>query len=70
MINIGVDELMKKTNSIYKLAILASRRAYELSQGSGKLVEIDPNAKITTIALQEILEGRITYKEKKKEKEK
>ena len=69
MINIGVDELMKKTNSIYKLAILASRRAYELSQGGGKLVEVDPNAKISTIALQEILNGKITYKEKAKEKQ-
>lgn len=68
MINIGVDELIKKTNSIFKLAILASRRAYELSQGSGKLVELDPNAKLSTIALQEILEGKITYKEKAKEK--
>ena len=68
MINIGVDELMKKTNSIFKLAVLASRRAYELSQGSGKLVEIDPNAKISTIALQEILSGKITYREKVKEK--
>ena len=68
MINIGVDELMKKTNSIFKLAILASRRAYELSQGSAKLVEIDPNAKLSTIALQEILSGKITYKEKTKEK--
>lgn len=70
MINIGVDELMKKTNSIYKLAILASRRAYELSQGSGRLVEIDPNAKLSTIALQEILSGKITYKAKAKAKEK
>ena len=68
MINIGVDELMKKTNSIYKLAILASRRAYELSQGSGKLVEAEPNAKLSTIALKEILSGKITYKEKAKEK--
>ncbi len=67
MINIGVDELMKKTNSIYKLAVLASRRAYELSQGSSKLVEMEPNAKISTIALQEILKGKITYKEKAKE---
>ena len=68
MINIGVDELMKKTNSIYKLAILASRRAYELSQGSGKLVEADSSAKPSTIALKEILEDKITYKEKPKEK--
>ena len=68
MINIGVDELMKKTNSIFKLAILASRRAYELSQGSGKLIEINSDAKISTIALQEILEGKITYKKKVKEK--
>jgi len=68
VINIGVDELMKRTNSIYKLAILASKRAYELSQGSARLVEIDPSTKPSTIALQEIKEGKITYKEVPKEK--
>ena len=69
MINIGIDELMKKTNSIYKLAILAARRAYELSQGAGKLVEdVEPTTKPTTVALKEILDDKIGYKEKEKEK--
>lgn len=69
MITIGVDELMKKTSSIYKLAILASRRAYELSQGSGRLIDTEElNAKVTTVALKEILAGKITYKERPKEK--
>jgi len=68
LIKIGIDELMKKTNSIFKLAILASKRAYELSQGSAKLVDMPPTTKPSTVALREIREGKVTYKERPKEK--
>ena len=62
-----VEDLLKKThNSMYKLVILAAKRAQELGQGSEKLVDVDsPNTKLTTIALKEIKEGKISYKEKK-----
>ena len=63
MTNLGIDELMNSTKSIYKLAVLAARRAQELSQGSSKLIEAGPNAKYTTIALKEIVEKKISYKE-------
>lgn len=62
----GIDELVKTTNSIYKLAILAAKRAQELSQGSNNLIEMGPNVKPATVALQEILENKITYKVKEK----
>ena len=61
------EDLLKTTNdSIYKLVIMASRRALELGTGSEKLVETDPNTKLTSIALKEIKENKIGYKTKKK----
>lgn len=69
MIDIGIDKLKEKTSSVYKLANLAVRRAYELSQGSNKLVDVDPKTKASVIALKEICEGKISYKEKKEKKD-
>ncbi len=62
---IPVEELLGKTNSVYKLVILASKRALELNEGSPKLVETDKK-KAATIALEEIRQGKISMKEKKK----
>lgn len=61
-----IAELLNRTGSTYKLVILASRRAIELSEGAAKLVET-PDTKATNIAIQEISEGKITYKIKEKE---
>jgi DNA-directed RNA polymerase omega subunit len=63
-----MEKMLKKSQgSLYKLVILASRRALELGAGSGKLVdEIAPNAKLTSIALREIKEDKIGFKTKKK----
>ena len=64
MYNMPVDELWKKTGSVYKLVVLASRRAIELSEGAAKLVDASPDTRSSQIALKEILEGKISYKEK------
>jgi DNA-directed RNA polymerase omega subunit len=62
-----MDDLIKgDEKSIYKLVIAASRRALELGAGSEKLVNTAPNAKPTSIALKEIKENKVSYKEKKK----
>ena len=67
MRDISVEELLTRTGgSIYKLVILASKRAQELSSGSEKLVNASPNTKITTIALREIQENKISIKPTKK----
>ena len=53
---VPIEELLKSSHgSVYKLVILAARRALELGAGSEKLVDADPNAKLTSIALQEII---------------
>ena len=61
--NISVEQLYSKTGSIYKLVVLAARRALELNEGAAKLVdaETDKNA---LLALQEIAEAKVSYKAK------
>ncbi len=60
---IPVEDLLDKIGSRYKLVILASQRAGELNNGGQKLVDISPKVKISTVALEEIKEGKISYKE-------
>jgi DNA-directed RNA polymerase omega subunit len=56
---IPIQDLLNKTNnSMYKLVVLASRRATELNAGAPKLVEYDQE-KVTSIALEEIAQGKI-----------
>ncbi|OGW75931.1 MAG: DNA-directed RNA polymerase subunit omega [Omnitrophica bacterium RBG_13_46_9] len=57
--------LRPEQDSVYKMVILASRRALELGAGSEKLVETDPNEKLTSVALKEIIEKKVSYKIKK-----
>ena len=66
MAYIPMENLYNKTESIYKLVILAAKRAVELNGGAGKLVEANPAAKLSTIALKEITEGKVTIKKEKK----
>ncbi|MBL7072898.1 MAG: DNA-directed RNA polymerase subunit omega [Candidatus Omnitrophica bacterium] len=62
MERISPDELLKKTGSVYKLCNLAALRAIELNSGMKKLVDISPAEKVTTIAIQEIIEGKVRIK--------
>jgi DNA-directed RNA polymerase omega subunit len=54
--------LDKSSHSIYKLVILASKRALEIAEGQPKLVEVNASVKPSTVALYEIAAGRIRYK--------
>lgn len=58
----AIDKLLDKTNSIYKLVIIASRRAIELADGGQKLVEAPADFKPGSIAMKEIMEDKIAYK--------
>jgi DNA-directed RNA polymerase omega subunit len=59
---VPVDQLINRTGSAYKLVILAARRAIELSEGAAQLVVTSPGMKFGNIALNEILEGKISWK--------
>ncbi|OGW92227.1 MAG: DNA-directed RNA polymerase subunit omega [Omnitrophica bacterium RIFCSPHIGHO2_02_FULL_63_14] len=56
-----IEALLKRCGSIYRLVILAAKRAKELSEGSPPLVETR-HRKATSVALEEILQGKVLYK--------
>ncbi len=60
---IPIEDLLRRTDSIYKLVLLASQRAVEISEGSEKLVNVSPKLKSSTVALEEIREGKVYYRE-------
>ena len=53
MVDGTVEELLKRCGSMYKLVVLAAKRAKEISDGAPPLVQMD-NKKVTSIALEEI----------------
>lgn len=61
MAQVAIEELLKQCNSVYKLVLLAAKRAKEVSEGSPALVD-SQHHKVTSIALEEILQGRVLYK--------
>jgi len=63
MMYIPLEKLLDKTeNSLYKLVITASKRALEIAEGQPKLVGAVMSIKPSTVALQEIVEGRVGCK--------
>lgn len=66
---VPLEKIIDKSNgSIYKLVILASRRALEIAEGQPKLVAMDSSIKPSTIALHEIAEGKVFIAPAKKSK--
>lgn len=61
MAQLPIEDLLKRCGSIYKLVILAAKRAKEITDGSLPLVDT-PQRKVTSIALEEILHGKVLYK--------
>ncbi len=65
MLHVALEDLLDKTDSIYKLTVLAARRALELNMGVPKLIETTDKNSIV-VALEEIAEGKVSYKDAKK----
>ena len=60
---VPLERLLDKTgSSIYKLVILASKRALEIAEGQPKMVNADPSTKPSTVALFEIADGKVQCK--------
>ena len=57
----SIDSLVKKVDNKYTLVTLAAMRARELNDGAAPLVEGAEGKKTVSIALQEIDDGKITY---------
>ena len=59
-----LETLLEKANySVYRLVKLASKRAMELADGKPRLVNLPVNAKLATVALEEISAGKVFVKE-------
>ena len=61
MAQVPIEELLKRCGSIYRLVILAAKRAKEVADGAPPLVETEQK-KVTSVALEEILQGKVLYK--------
>lgn len=62
----GIQDILDKSgNSVYKLVIMASKRALEIAEGQPRLVNLDANIKPSTVALVEIAENKVRYKKPK-----
>lgn len=61
MIQPSIDELLKKADSKYSLAVVAAKRARELVAGADRLSDA-PTNKSVSIALCEIGEGHVRYR--------
>jgi DNA-directed RNA polymerase subunit K/omega len=58
-----LEKLLPRANySIYKLVRMASLRAMELADGRPKLIEIPSSEKTATIALEEVMSGKVRLK--------
>lgn len=59
---VPLENLLDKTeNSIYKLVIMAAKRALEIAEGQPKMVEGNASSKPSTLALYEIAAGKLHY---------
>jgi len=62
MHRVDIAHLFNQTGSSYKLVVLASKRAIELSEGAPSLVGLPPQTKPALVAVEEISQGKVTYK--------
>lgn len=55
-----LEQLLPRSGgSIYKLILVASKRATELADGQPPLIDFPSSPKATTIALEEIVQGKV-----------
>lgn len=59
---ITVEKLEEKCDSMYKLVIAAARRATQISKPEIRPLVATSSKKPTTIALEEIIEGKVIVK--------
>lgn len=62
MAYIPIEKLLRGTLNIYKLVMAVAKRATQLSEGAQPLIETS-SKKITTIALEEIAEGKVHFED-------
>lgn len=64
MLNPSFEGILKEGDSRYTLVMLASKRARQIIEGSEPLIQTD-SKKPVSIAIEEILAGKIKYENPK-----
>lgn len=67
MAYIPLEKLTRKDTSLYKLILAAAARANELALGAQPLIQT-ASKKVSTIALEELAAGKVSYKMKEGKK--
>jgi len=62
MEEVDIQNLVIKVGSVFKLCNLAAARATEINSGMKRLVDADPNEKVTTVAIREIANDKVSFK--------
>lgn len=62
MYNPSINELSNVNESRYTLVMLAAKRSRELMEGAKPLIETD-SVKPVSIAIEEVIAGKVSYKE-------
>lgn len=63
MAYVPLEKLIDKAQfSMFKLVHLVSRRALELADGAPKLIDVSSETKVTTVAMQEVADGKVGMK--------
>lgn len=58
----SIEDLKEKVDSVYRLTIIAARRAGQVKRAESRPLVATHSKKPTVIALQEILDGKVTYR--------
>lgn len=61
MLNPSFDHVLKEGDSRYTLVMLTAKRARQIVEGSKPVIETE-SFKPVTIAIEEIVEGKVKYK--------
>ena len=62
MRNYSVEDFDDKIDSLYRLVILGARRAGQVNRTDSRPLVTTHSRKPTIIALEEILDGKVTYR--------
>ncbi|MBU1864335.1 MAG: DNA-directed RNA polymerase subunit omega [Candidatus Omnitrophica bacterium] len=66
MAYVSLEKMIKKNPSLFKLVLVAAERANQLVEGSKALVQ-SASKKMSTVALEEIREGKVYYEAPKED---
>ena len=61
---VPLERLLDKSHgSMFKLVTFVSRRALELAEGAPRLIDAPSDLKVTTLAMEEIAQGKVSLVE-------